>query len=162
MRRVVREQSLGFVATVRPDGTPALSPKGTTSVWDDTHLVFLDLCSPHTIANLSSNPNIEVNVVDPFLRKGYRFAGRAEVLTEGPTFEAICARFLAERGTARQRINAAVLIEVKTAEALVSPAYDDGTTEAAISKRWADHHRRLHDARLAGGDDSQGGPGRRA
>jgi hypothetical protein len=32
MRRVVREQSLGFVATVRPDGTPALSPKGTTSL----------------------------------------------------------------------------------------------------------------------------------
>jgi uncharacterized protein len=30
MQRVVREQSLGFVATVRPDGTPALSPKGTT------------------------------------------------------------------------------------------------------------------------------------
>jgi len=27
------------VATVRPDGTPNLSPKGTTAVWDDDHLV---------------------------------------------------------------------------------------------------------------------------
>jgi hypothetical protein len=43
MQRVVREQSLGFVATVRPDGTPALSPKGTTTVWDAGHLVFLHL-----------------------------------------------------------------------------------------------------------------------
>ncbi len=42
-----------------------VSPKGTTSVWDDTHLVFLDLCSPGTIANLTSNPNVEVNVIDP-------------------------------------------------------------------------------------------------
>ena len=31
MQRVVLEQRLGFHATVCPDGTPNLSPKGTTS-----------------------------------------------------------------------------------------------------------------------------------
>jgi hypothetical protein len=31
MERVVSEQRLGFVATVCPDGTSSLSPKGTTS-----------------------------------------------------------------------------------------------------------------------------------
>jgi len=35
MKRVVREQRLGYIATVCPDGTPNLSPKGTTAVWDD-------------------------------------------------------------------------------------------------------------------------------
>jgi predicted pyridoxine 5'-phosphate oxidase superfamily flavin-nucleotide-binding protein len=35
MKRVVEEQRLGFVAAVCPDGTPNLSPKGTTAVWDD-------------------------------------------------------------------------------------------------------------------------------
>lgn len=40
MKRVFEEQALGFVATVSSDGTPNLSPKGTTSVWDDEHLVF--------------------------------------------------------------------------------------------------------------------------
>jgi predicted pyridoxine 5'-phosphate oxidase superfamily flavin-nucleotide-binding protein len=40
MKRVVNEQRLGFVATVCPDGTPNLSPKGTTAVWDDDHIVF--------------------------------------------------------------------------------------------------------------------------
>src|SRR5712664_4067414 len=40
MKRVVREQRLGYIATVCPDGTPNLSPKGTTAVWDDDHLVF--------------------------------------------------------------------------------------------------------------------------
>lgn len=151
MQRVVREQGLGFVATVRQDGTPAVSPKGTTSVWDDTHLVFLDLCSPGTITNLTSNPNVEVNVVDPIFRKGYRFVGRAEILSEGTLFEAILSRFLAERGTDRRRVRAAVLIEVTAAQALVSPAYDDGTTEAAISRHWADHHRRLYEARSVPG-----------
>ena len=43
MKRVVREQRMGFIATVCPDGTPNLSPKGTTAVWDDDHLA---LCRP--------------------------------------------------------------------------------------------------------------------
>ncbi len=69
MKRVVREQRLGFVATVCADGTPNLSPKGTTAVWGDEHLVFADIRSPGTVANLRRNPAIEVNVVDPILRK---------------------------------------------------------------------------------------------
>ena len=73
MMRMVNEQQLGFIATVCPDGTPNLSPKGTTVVWDDEHLVFADVCSPNTIANLRHNPAVEINIVDMLLRKGYRF-----------------------------------------------------------------------------------------
>src|SRR5258706_10739470 len=91
MKRVVREQSLGFVATVCPDGTPNLSPKGTTTVWDDDHLVFADIVSPGTIANLRLNPAVEVNVVDPITRLGYRFKGRAEVYVDGPVFDDVIA-----------------------------------------------------------------------
>lgn len=83
MRRVVQEQRLGCAATVCPDGTPNLSPKGTTAVWDDGHLVFADIRSPRTVANLRQNPAIEINVVDPVSRKGYRFKGNATVLTRG-------------------------------------------------------------------------------
>lgn len=43
MKRLVREQGLGFYATVCEDGSPNLSPKGTTRVWDDDHL-FLATC----------------------------------------------------------------------------------------------------------------------
>jgi hypothetical protein len=32
MKRIVREQRLGYIATVCPDGTPNLLPKGTTAV----------------------------------------------------------------------------------------------------------------------------------
>ena len=77
MKRVVEKQRLGFVATVCADGTPNLSPKGTLRVLDDDHLMFADIRSPGTVANLRTNPGIEVNVVDPFVRKGYRFKGRA-------------------------------------------------------------------------------------
>src|SRR3954470_7194997 len=123
MRRVVTEQSLGFVATVRPDGTPALSPKGTTRVWDDGRLVFLHLHSPGTVANLAANPAVEVNVVDPIRRKGWRFAGRGTVRPGGPVFDGVLAWY--DRPASAQVPHAVVLVDVDAAEELVPPAYDD-------------------------------------
>src|ERR1700740_1453248 len=93
MKRVVREQRLGFIATVCPDGTPNLSPKGTTTVWDDEHLIFADIHSPDTVKNLLLNPAIEINVVDVFTRKGYRFKGTAEVISEGRIFQEARTKF---------------------------------------------------------------------
>ena len=75
MKRVVREQRLGFVATVNADGTPNVSPKATFVVLDDATIGFGDIRSPCTLRNVKSNPAVEVNLVDPFVRKGYRFAG---------------------------------------------------------------------------------------
>ncbi len=70
MKRIVHEQRLGYVATLCPDGTPNLSPKGTTAVWDDDHLVLADIRSPQSVQNIEHNPSVEVNVVDPLVRKG--------------------------------------------------------------------------------------------
>src|SRR3954452_15183187 len=89
MQRVVKRIRLGFVATVCADGTPNLSPKGTTTVWDDDHLVFADIYSPGTIENLSINPSVEINVVDIFCRKGYRFKGAGKVFSEGALFDEV-------------------------------------------------------------------------
>jgi predicted pyridoxine 5'-phosphate oxidase superfamily flavin-nucleotide-binding protein len=142
MKRVVREQRLGYVATVCPDGTPNLSPKGTTTVWDDEHLVFADIRSPGTVANLGRNPAVEINVVDWFVRKGYRFKGRATVLTEGAQFEEIRA-FYERQGIldAPLRIRAVVLVRVEQALPLISPAYDRGVTEDQVREQWERYHR---------------------
>ena len=141
MRRVLDEQRLGFIATVTPDGKPNLSPKGTTAVWDDEHLVFADICSPNTILNLGANPAIEINVVDPVLRKGYRFKGVAEVHSEGPLFERI-AEFYRHRGTANP-FSRVVLIRVEHVAELISPAYDLGRTEEDVSAFWESHRDEL-------------------
>ena len=83
IKRVVREQRLGFYATVCEDGSPNLSPKGTTFVLDDEHLLFADIRSPQTVENVRRGSQVEVNVVDPLVRKGYRFKGPAEVHEPG-------------------------------------------------------------------------------
>jgi len=143
MRRVIGEQQLGFIATVCPDGTPNLSPKGTTAVWDDDHLVFADLCSPGTIANLRQNPALEINVVDVLSRKGYRFKGTAAVLAAGAQFEALLA-FYRQRGSTSEKRHI-VLMKVAYAAPLISPAYDSGQSEAQVSARWRHYWEELWD-----------------
>jgi uncharacterized protein len=134
MKRVVEEQRLGFVATVCPDGTPNLSPKGTTAVWDDDHLVFANIRSPGTIKNLRNNPSVEVNLVDPFVRKGYRFKGVASVLESGRLYDQAIA-FYRERGVT-SAIREVVLITVRSAKPIDSPAYDLGLTEDQVRAHW--------------------------
>ncbi len=119
MKRLIERQKLGFVATVCPDGTP-ISPKGTTAVWDDDHLVFADIRSPGSVSNLLHDPVVEINVVDPLIRKGYRFKGIARVLGDGALFDEILA-FFRKRGVSSP-IKHIVVIQVERALPLVSPA----------------------------------------
>lgn len=146
MKRVVSQQRLGFVATVCADGTPNLSPKGTTAVWDDDHLVFANIRSAGTLANLRRNPSVEVNVVDPFARKGYRFKGVASIVDEGPVYEKAIA-FYKDRGSSVSMIREVVIIRVTTAQPVDSPAYDLGMTEAEVRERWERHFDSLRPAR---------------
>jgi predicted pyridoxine 5'-phosphate oxidase superfamily flavin-nucleotide-binding protein len=147
MKRLVGEQRLGFVATVCPDGTPNLSPKGTTAVWDDDHLVFANIRSPGTLANLRQNPNVEVNVVDSFVRKGYRFKGVAAVLESGSRYEKAIS-FYRERG-ARSAIKEIVMIHVQRAQPIDSPAYDLGLTEGDIRDHWERHFESLRQVKTS-------------
>ncbi len=144
MKRYVRTQRLGYVATVCSDGTPNLSPKGTMTVWDDDHLIFADIRSPGTVSNLRQNSAVEINVVDWFVRKGYRFKGTATVLTEGALFERILA-FYENEGVfdASGRIQAVVLVKVERALPLISPAYDRNVTEDQVRDQWEKYYQQI-------------------
>jgi predicted pyridoxine 5'-phosphate oxidase superfamily flavin-nucleotide-binding protein len=137
MRRMLDEQQLGFVATVCPDGTPNLSPKGTTACLDSQRLVFADIHSPQTVANLRANPAVEINVVDALSRRGYRFKGVATVLDHGPEFDRLID-FYQRRGSTSHKHHI-VVVNVEHAAPLFSPAYDDGRGEAEISARWQEY-----------------------
>jgi predicted pyridoxine 5'-phosphate oxidase superfamily flavin-nucleotide-binding protein len=150
MKRIVNEQRLAYVATVCPDGTPNVSPKGTIAVWDDDHLVFADIRSPGTIENLKRNPAVELNVVDPFVRKGYRFKGTGKAIVDGDLFEDIMrfyrGRWVDTTKNMESRIRGFVLVEVETALPLISPAYDDGSAdELSIRKYWISYFAELNE-----------------
>jgi uncharacterized protein len=141
MKRIIEEQLLGFVATTAPDGTPSVSPKATFFVVDDRTIAFGDIRSPGTIRNLRTNPRIEINFVDPFVRKGFRFAGTAIVAERGTdAFEALLGHY---RGALRSRLRAIVAITVTRALPLVSPVYDDEAEEADVRRGWTTRFRKL-------------------
>jgi len=138
MKRVVNEQRLGFYATVCEDGSPNLSPKGSTYLLDDDHLFFADIRSPQTVANIRRGSLVEVNVVDPLVRKGYRFKGPAAIHTPGTTAYAAGIERMREAGsTLVERVKAIVVITVREARPLVSPVYDDANiTEADVIRTY--------------------------
>ncbi len=144
MKRIIEEQRLGFVASVDADGTPNLSPKATFSVLDDHSIGFCELRSPQTMANLARGSLLEVNFVDPFVRKGYRFKGSAEVVPRGaPGFDVLAAKFV-HHGTVIDRTSAIVVLRIDRALPLVSPAYDGGRSdEDAIRESWTRRFRAI-------------------
>ena len=139
MKRLVREQRLGFVATVNAEGGPNVSPKGSLTVLDDDHLVFADVESPRTVLNLSKNDRTEVNVVDPFSRKGFRFRGKATVLHNGVTYWKALEMYRDEGADVR-RVRSVVLVNVTHAAPLVSPVYTTGADEAEVRALWTEYH----------------------
>jgi predicted pyridoxine 5'-phosphate oxidase superfamily flavin-nucleotide-binding protein len=142
IKEFVNQQKLGFIATVCPDGTPNLSPKGTLIAVDDSHLAFLDICSPGTSDNLAQNPWIEINVVDFFLRKGYRFKGKAEVISGGDVFNSVLSIY----GDAAKKYTVKNVVRVRVERVLeiTSPVYDTGAVESEVEKRWVDYWSNIH------------------
>lgn len=139
MIRMVREQRLAYVACISPEGFPKISPKGSLRVWDESHLVFADIDSAKTVESLLRNPRTEVNVVDPFLRKGFRFSGNATVINEGNLFSQVLERYKAE-GADIRRVRWVVLIDVTSASPLTSPIYAAGFTEEEVRGLWEEYH----------------------
>ena len=134
MKQIIAATQLCFAATVNRDGTPNLSPKSSLQVYDDDHLVFADIASPTTVENLRANPAIEINCVDIFRRRGYRFRGTAEILTRGaPDYESLAEWVWTTHG-AQFPVNHVVKIRIDRALPVLSPAYThvEGITEDAL------------------------------
>lgn len=133
IKNLLNRLKLGYVATVSSDNGPNVSPKGTIMAWND-HLVFADIKSPQTMINLKNNPAVEINVVDPLIRKGFRFKGSAIILKEGPEFSEII-NYYKENGI-KSKINAIVKVKIETLREITSPLYDLGLHENEIKEKW--------------------------
>lgn len=80
---------LGWVATANLGGMPNVTPKGTIRVLDEHTIIFADLFSLKTRANLQVNPHVAVTLVDHEKFIGYQFKGKAELIQSGPLFETV-------------------------------------------------------------------------
>ena len=139
IKNFVNFEKLGYVATISADNTPNLSPKGTIIVLDESSLAFADIHSPQTVENLKHNPSIEINVVDPFSRRGYRFKGIAEIISTGDKFDKIIA-YYRETGI-KSSIKTIVTVKIEKLSEVLSPLYDLGYTEEELKAKWKKHYK---------------------
>lgn len=122
MEAIIKQAILSFVATINEDGTPNLSPKASLTVKNGI-LYFADIASPRTILNLKRNPAVEVNVVDIFQRRGYRFKGRALILPSGDDESLLIARWIWATNGPEYPVDHVVKIEATSITPLLSPAH---------------------------------------
>jgi len=137
MIRILEKQRLGFAATVSPDGSPNLSPKGTFVVIDQKTIAFGEIRSPNTLRNLRENPAIEINFVDPLARKGFRVKGRAMIAARDTQLYNQHIGLFSRWGALAERIVHVVVTNVTEASMVTSPAYDDGACEDDLREQWS-------------------------
>ena len=131
MKMIVEKSMLCFVATVNKNGSPNVSPKSTLKVFDDRHLIFANIASPNTIKNIQRDPRVEINCVDVFLRRGYRFKGTASIYNgTSPIFFELVKNIKIEHGE-KIPVSDAILININKIAPILSPAYTfiDGIKE---------------------------------
>lgn len=122
--------SLGMVATIRADGGPAVSPKGTFLVMDASHIAYADIRSPATRANLARDNRTEIVFADPFARKAVRLSGHARSIAKNTeAFADLIGRWRDIWPDLAPRIAAIVVVTVVTAETILTPPYDDGVSQ---------------------------------
>ena len=141
IKNFLKIQKLGYVATVSSDGLPNISPKGTIIAWSSEILAFADIRSPDTVKNLQNNSNVEINVIDPLLRKGYLFKGIARLINSGLQYDEIL-QYYRDNGITSP-INAIILVDISEISDVISPLYDMGISEGEIKSKWKNHFANL-------------------
>ena len=136
MEKLIKENTIGLVATVTPDGYPAVSPKATTIVLDSTHLAFIDLRSPKTKRNIKANPFVELNYIDVFRRQACRIKGKATYIErDDKKFDGLSKNFTAW-SSLFEKAKGVFVVEILNAQKILSPAYDDGADEELLKSEW--------------------------
>ncbi|MFC2058168.1 pyridoxamine 5'-phosphate oxidase family protein [Chloroflexota bacterium] len=108
-KKMIGEIHPGMIATADKDGKPNVSPKGSFRVLDDEHVIFGDIHSPRTIANLRENPQVCASVLDTASRKGCRIWGKAEILDSGELVDKMNQEF----AVMKMKVNYVVKIKVE-------------------------------------------------
>lgn len=113
VKKAIAEIRPALIATSGKSGKPNVSAKGSFKVLDDEHVLFADMNSPRTVANLKENPQVAVIVLDPAKRRGARIWGKAEILSAGPLFDQVKSEWAGRN----MKVNHVVRISVDEAVA---------------------------------------------
>ncbi len=109
-KRIIAEASPALIATSSMNGKSHVSIKGSFRVLDDERIIFVDIDSPRTMANLRDNPQLSTLVFEPTTGRRCRIWGKTEILTKGEIFDSV----VAETGKKAKRMVLVTVGEVET------------------------------------------------
>jgi len=107
-KKAIGEIRPSMVATASKTGKPNVSAKGSLRVLDDDHVVFADIASTRSVANIKENPQVSIICLDAPARKSCRIWGTGEVLNSGEIFDKMAADFTKMNMTVRNVAKVAV------------------------------------------------------
>ena len=113
-KKLIGEIHPALVATASKDGKPNVSAKGSFRVLDDDHVIFTDVNSPRTVANLKENPQVSIICLDSN-RRSCRIWGTTEVLNSGPLYDEAVKSMAARNIKPNNVVNVRV-VEVQTSQ----------------------------------------------
>jgi general stress protein 26 len=132
MKTLIRTHTAGFVATVRDDGSAAVSPKATFVVVDDKTIACGNIRSPGTAKNLRGNAACEVCFLDPLSRKAVRVSATGKMVGKAIADKALLGVFEQYWADYLPHMSGFMVFELKSAELILSPAYDHGHSEEEL------------------------------
>jgi predicted pyridoxine 5'-phosphate oxidase superfamily flavin-nucleotide-binding protein len=112
-KKAIGEIRPSLVATASSIGKPNVSAKGSLRVLDDEHVVFADIASPRTVANIRENPQVAVICLDAAARKGCRIWGKGNIFNSGELFDQLTAEY-AEKNMEVKNVVKVAVEEVET------------------------------------------------
>ena len=112
-KKAIKEIRPSLVATASSTGKPNVSAKGSFRVLDDEHVVFADIASPRTVANIRENPQVAVICLDAEKRKGCRIWGLGTILDSGELFDQLTSEY-AEKNMQVKNVVKVAVEEVET------------------------------------------------
>ncbi len=92
-KKIIAEAGPALIATSSMNGKSHVQVKGSFRVLDDERILFVNIDSPRTMANLKDNPQLSTLVFEPGAGKSCRIWGKTEILTKGELFDSIAPEF---------------------------------------------------------------------
>jgi general stress protein 26 len=133
LNTIIRNFSVGAVASVNDEGKPSVTPIGTFVVVDDASIAFGNIRSQGTVSNLQQRPDVEISFVDILNRRAARIRGRASiVLKNSEKWQQVFPIFEKYWGPYVSLMRNFIIIDISDASLLISPAYDLGLSSEEL------------------------------
>ena len=122
-KQLMNDSVLCWLATVDGHGAPSVSPKEMFVPLGDDRLLIAHIASPNSVANIRTNPNVCVSLLDIFRQKGCKLYGKANLIHPGDAQYDSLLDALQQVGGTGFPVLGIIDVHVERLEPIIAPSY---------------------------------------